>query len=95
MTHVFGNTDLQWDAHTVRARGRKFPKLQIVPDATYPGMWRVQYPDGRLSDMVNKTRAKDAAKSILLAILNRDTRRLEQATEPLAAEPRATLAAAE
>ena len=33
----------------------------IVPDETYPGMWRVVRPDGRLSDMVNKTRAKDAA----------------------------------
>ena len=35
------------------------PKL--VPDAVYPGMWRVQWPDGRLSDMANLTRAKDAA----------------------------------
>ena len=34
------------------------PKL--VPDATRPGMWRVRWPDGRLSDMTNLTRAKDA-----------------------------------
>jgi hypothetical protein len=34
------------------------PKL--VPDATHPGMWRVRWPDGRLSDMTNLTRAKDA-----------------------------------
>lgn len=33
----------------------------VVPDAAYPGMWRVQWPDGRLSDMANLTRAKDAA----------------------------------
>jgi hypothetical protein len=33
----------------------------IVPDAKWPGMWRVQYPNGRLSDMVNLCRAKDAA----------------------------------
>src|SRR5262249_6274944 len=33
----------------------------IVPDKTYPGMWRVLRPDGSLSDMVNKTRAKDVA----------------------------------
>ena len=33
----------------------------IVPDKTYPGMWRVVSPDGSLSDMVNKTRAKDVA----------------------------------
>jgi hypothetical protein len=34
------------------------PKL--MPDATRPGMWRVRWPDGRLSDMTNLTRAKDA-----------------------------------
>jgi hypothetical protein len=33
---------------------------RLIPDTTYPGMWRVQWPDGRLSDMVNLTRAKDA-----------------------------------
>ena len=33
---------------------------EVGPDATYPGMWRVQWPDGRLSDMTNLTRAKDA-----------------------------------
>ena len=33
----------------------------VVPDKTYPGMWRVLRPDGSLSDMVNKTRAKDVA----------------------------------
>ena len=31
----------------------------IVPDMTYPGMWRIRQPDGSLSDMVNLTRAKD------------------------------------
>jgi hypothetical protein len=35
----------------------------IVPDKTFPGMWRVVRPDGSLSDMVNKTRAKDVAWS--------------------------------
>jgi hypothetical protein len=34
------------------------PKL--VPDPARPGMWRVRWPDGRLSDMTNLTRAKDA-----------------------------------
>jgi hypothetical protein len=33
-------------------------------------MWRVRYPDGRLADMVNLTRAKDAAVSIALSLLN-------------------------
>jgi len=34
---------------------------QIVADEKWPGMWRVRHSDGRLSDMVNLTRAKDAA----------------------------------
>ena len=36
----------------------------IKPDGTRPKMWRVQFPDGRLTDMVNYTRAKDAARSL-------------------------------
>ena len=36
----------------------------IVPDKTYPGMWRVVRPDNSLSDMVNKTRAKDVARGL-------------------------------
>ena len=33
---------------------------KAVPDAARPGMWCVRWPDGRLSDMTNLTRAKDA-----------------------------------
>jgi hypothetical protein len=32
----------------------------VVLDLARPGMWRVQWLDGRLSDMTNLTRAKDA-----------------------------------
>jgi hypothetical protein len=28
-----------------------------VPDATYPGIWRIRLPDCSLSDMVNLSRA--------------------------------------
>jgi hypothetical protein len=42
-------------------RGSTSPILHIVPDADWPGMWRVRMPDGTLSDMVNKSRAKYAA----------------------------------
>jgi hypothetical protein len=35
---------------------------QVVPDARYPGMWRVKLRDvANLSDVVNLSRAKDAA----------------------------------
>jgi hypothetical protein len=33
---------------------------KVVPDSAHRGMWRVRWPDGRLSDMTNLTRAKDA-----------------------------------
>jgi hypothetical protein len=39
------------------------PKLE--PDPAYPGMWRVQWPDGRLSEMTNLARAKDAAAGFI------------------------------
>lgn len=32
--------------------------MSLVEDTKYPGMWRVRYPDGALSDMFNLTRAK-------------------------------------
>jgi hypothetical protein len=35
-------------------------KPKVVPDAAHPGMWRARWPNGRLSDMTNLTRAKDA-----------------------------------
>jgi len=34
---------------------------KVIPDAIHLSMWRVQWPDGSLSDMANLTRAKDAA----------------------------------
>jgi hypothetical protein len=33
----------------------------VVPDSVYPSMYRVKWPDGRLSDICNLSRAKDAA----------------------------------
>jgi hypothetical protein len=44
--------------------------LRIERDGTYPEMWRVRHPDGSLTDIVNRTRAKDAAVSIALRLLN-------------------------
>jgi hypothetical protein len=44
--------------------------VRIVPDKTYPTMWRIELPDGRPTDMVNRARAKDAALSIACDVLN-------------------------
>jgi hypothetical protein len=40
------------------------PLAEIVPDSHWPGMWRVRWPDGAVSDMTNVSRAKDAAVAI-------------------------------
>lgn len=37
------------------------PCAEVVADPTWPRMWRVRRPDGRLSDMANLSRARDAA----------------------------------
>jgi hypothetical protein len=44
--------------------------LRIERDGVYPEMWRVCLPDGGLTDMVNRTRGKDAAVSIAHRLLN-------------------------
>ena len=40
------------------------PLCHVVPDAHYPGMWRLLWPNGEGSDMVNLSRAKDAAAAL-------------------------------
>jgi hypothetical protein len=46
--------------YTFRWLGGKMTEL--IEDLVYPGMWRVKWPDGEISDMVNKTRAKEAIR---------------------------------
>jgi hypothetical protein len=41
----------------------------VVPDSKYPQMWRVRLPNGHLTDMVNLSRARDAARSLALKAL--------------------------
>jgi hypothetical protein len=45
--------------------GRPIKRAHLIPDAKYPDMWRVCWPDGQRSDMTNLTRAKDALASFL------------------------------
>jgi hypothetical protein len=65
--------------------GNGLSGYSIEPDQHYPQMWRVRRPDGSLSDMVNKSRAGDAA----MAMLDRELRKLDadrgrhRATAPL------------
>ena len=38
--------------------------VTLVRDPDWPHMWRLRLPNGQLTDMVNLTRAKDAARSL-------------------------------
>lgn len=67
---VWANSDLQWNGDTLRPLGRESPILQLERDAKYSEMWRVALPSGVRTDMVNRVRARDAARSILLRLLN-------------------------
>jgi hypothetical protein len=49
----------------------------LEPDADWPKLYRVRLPNGHLTDMVNLTRAKDAARCLALGILNTRERRAE------------------
>jgi hypothetical protein len=59
--------DAVWRGDDLMLYGRRI--ASVVPDGKWLGMWRVDC-GGKLSDMVNLTRAKDAAKSIALAESN-------------------------
>jgi hypothetical protein len=51
------------NAHTAEKPLSVTRGYAIVPDAKWPGMYRIRRPDGSLSDTVNLTRAKDALLS--------------------------------
>jgi hypothetical protein len=73
---IVGRNNLTWgrDSQSLAVHlGRdRDPLVIVVPDAIHPRMWRVQTFDGRLSDMTNLTRARDAAMSAALGLLNRE-----------------------
>jgi hypothetical protein len=53
-------------------RGR-WTGARLVSDTKWPKMFRVEFPEGVFSDMVNHTRAKDAAIELVLTELNKPT----------------------
>jgi hypothetical protein len=69
---MYGRQDLRWDGRNVRlSLSHGVVLASIEPDQTWPGMWRVLLSDGYVTDMVNLSRAKDAAASLALGVLNR------------------------
>jgi hypothetical protein len=51
---------IMWETELRLAIAARPTDITIRPDSRYPGMWRIHQGD-RVSDMVNLTRAKDAA----------------------------------
>jgi len=64
--------DLKW--HGLQPKLWSHLLATIEPDGNWAGMFRVRLSSGRVTDMVNLTRAKDAAISLALADLNRHAR---------------------
>jgi hypothetical protein len=40
----------------------KYAKVRVVPDKTYPNMYRVRWRDGTTTDLLNFSRANDAIR---------------------------------
>jgi hypothetical protein len=70
--HCYGKNELVWDGLQLRV-GSKAGRVMatLEPEARWPGMWRVNF-GSELSDVVNLSRAKDAAASMVLRELNAD-----------------------
>jgi hypothetical protein len=66
---IFGRNDLKWDGDKLRLLSGRL-LATVEPDQKWNGMWRVRLPGGYLSDMLNRTRARDAAISLALGVLN-------------------------
>jgi hypothetical protein len=60
---------LMWHGDRLLLRAGRRLLSAIEPDSEWPVMWRVRLPDDHLSDMANRTRAKDAAQLVALATL--------------------------
>jgi hypothetical protein len=50
-------------AFALRYGHARTPLALVLPDLDWPGTWRIAWLDGRLSDIVNLARAKDAAEA--------------------------------
>ena len=64
---IYATNELAWKGDRLVGGNQH---VYLVADSKWPGMWRVKLPDGTLTDMANHTWARDAAKPILLSILN-------------------------
>ena len=82
---MYGRENLRWDGNDLYLGRSSNLLCSVVPDERYAGMWRVKYTDGRMSDMVNLSRARDAAISSSLSKLN--SRETGAGTAPMRLNP--------
>jgi hypothetical protein len=68
MARVTGRERLKWNGRGLFFGQRRI--MTIEPDTVHASMFRVRRSDGSLTDLVNLTRAKDAATGIGLDTLN-------------------------
>jgi hypothetical protein len=69
MPYAHSPRNLKWTGHELRLwSGRLL--ATVKPDPDWPGMWRAHMADGHVTDMVNLSRAKDAAGALALAALD-------------------------
>jgi hypothetical protein len=81
--HCFGRNELCWDGHKLRLGPKTGPVLATIePDAKWPDMYRVRLPNGHLTDMVNISRARDAAVCLALAELNKQNHQERRVEAP-------------
>jgi hypothetical protein len=71
---VFARSQLYWQRNQLFRWGSSKLLAEVIPDSTLPGMWRVQLPNGHRTDMVNLSRARDAAMALAVSYLNRQER---------------------
>jgi hypothetical protein len=73
--------------HTLHRGGSKTPVIAVVPDKIYPTMWRIKHRDGKLSDMVNLTRARDAAITFAMNDYRQKTKGVRAVEAPRTRSP--------
>lgn len=64
---MYAYGDLTWSGDDLRLGRRTVATIE--PDQEWPGMWRARAGE-HLTDVVNRTRAKDAAICLVVADLN-------------------------
>jgi len=62
---------LHWRGRTVHFGKRILATM--VPDDTYPAMWRVKLPDGQLTDMANISWTRERAIALALEAISADS----------------------